>query len=167
LDLKLVDTDVVIGPAGVKVVTGLVPCEGGATKVLLGLVVDVVLVDGDFLDVLQEGAGWEVKNLDALVGTNDQPVELLGEKHNVDWGLAIRLGQVLSVDEVPDHDETITGAGGQVGGVLDHIDGVNLSLVAGEGVHKLHVQVVPDLDGLVPGGGNDVWVLLTVVELNA
>lgn len=36
-NLELVDTDVVIGPTRVKVVTSLVPCEGCATKVLLRL----------------------------------------------------------------------------------------------------------------------------------
>lgn len=129
--------------------------------------INIVGIDGNLLNVLQECAGWQVKNLDALVGTDDQPVELLREKYNVDWGLTIRLGQVFSVNEVPDHDETITRAGCQVRRVLDHIDGVNLSLVASEGVHELHVKIIPDLDGLIPGGGNNVWVLLSVVELDA
>jgi hypothetical protein len=165
--LELVDTDVVVGPAGVKVVTSLVPCEGSATEVLDGLLVDIVGVDGDSGDGLEEGTGGEIQNLDTSFGTDDEPVELLGEEDDVDGGLAVGGGQELAVDKVPDHDGAVTGAGSQVGGVLDHIDGVDLSLVAGEGVHEGHVKVVPDLDGLVPGGGDNDGVLLAVVELDA
>ena len=165
--LELVDTDVGIGPAGVKVVTSLVPCKGGATEVLFGLLVDVVLVDGGSGNSLKEGTGREVKNLDASLGTDNEPVELLGEEDDVHGGLAVGGGKELSVNEIPDHDGTVTGAGGEVGGVLDHIDGVDLSLVAGEGVHEGHVEVVPDLDALIPGGGDNDGVLLSVVELDA
>jgi hypothetical protein len=50
---------------------------------------------------------------------------------------------------------------------VDHIKGVDLSLVASEGVHESHVKVVPDLDGLVPGSSHaDCW-FSSVVELDA
>lgn len=50
---------------------------------------------------------------------------------------------------------------------MDHIKSVDLSLVTSEGVHKGHVEVIPNLDGLVPGGSDtDCW-LGGVVELNA
>jgi len=130
-------------------------------------VVDVVGVDGLAVNVLEDVVGGEIQDLDALVGTDDEPVELLGEEDDVDGGGAVNGGEELAVNKVPDHDGTVTGAGGEVGGVLDHIDGVDLSLVAGEGVHQLHVHVVPNLDGLVPGGGDDDGGLLAVVELDA
>ena len=39
--------------------------------------------------------------------------------------------------------------------------------MSSESVHKSHVEVIPDLDGLVPGGGDaDGW-LLGVVESDA
>lgn len=50
---------------------------------------------------------------------------------------------------------------------MDHIDGVDLGLVTGEGVHQGHVKVVPDLDALVPGSSDNDGVLLAVVELDA
>lgn len=39
--------------------------------------------------------------------------------------------------------------------------------MAGEGVHKLHVEVVPDLDALVPRCSDDDGGLLSMVELDA
>jgi len=167
LDLELVDADVVVGPAGVEQATGLVPCEGSATELLLRLEVNIVGVDGDGVDFEDGLVGGEIQDLDTLLGTDDEPVELLGEEDDVDGGVAVNLGEELAVDQVPDHNGTVTGAGGKVGGVLDHVDGVDLSLVAGEGVHQLHVHVVPNLDGLVPGGGDDDGGLLAVVELDA
>jgi len=42
-----------------------------------------------------------------------------------------------------------------------------LGLVSHEGVHELHVGVVPNLDGLIPRGGNADSGLLSVVESDA
>ena len=50
---------------------------------------------------------------------------------------------------------------------MDHIKSVDLSLVTSEGVHKSHVKVVPDFDGLVPGGSDANGGFSSVVELNA
>ena len=52
----------------------------------------------------------QVEDSDSLVGSNDQPVQLLGEEDNVDWGLAVNLGQVGASFEVPAHDSAVTGA---------------------------------------------------------
>ena len=50
---------------------------------------------------------------------------------------------------------------------MHHIESVDLGFVASEGVHQSHVEIVPNLDGLIPRGGHtDSW-LLGVVELNA
>ena len=76
-------------------------------------------------------------------------------------------GEPFSLDEIPNHDGSVVGSGGEVGGVVDHINGVNLSLVSHEGVHELHVGVVPNLNGLIPGSGNADSGLLGVVESDA
>jgi len=94
LDFELVDADVVISPAGVENVVGLVPCESSATNGFLGLVVNIVGVDGNLSDDLFDGVGGEVEHLDTVVATNDEPVELLGEEDNVDGRFA-----VLGADE--------------------------------------------------------------------
>ena len=163
--VDLEDTDVVIGPAGVKVGTGLGPGEGGAAKELLGVLAGLVGLHGDSGDVvLDELLLGEVEDLDAGLGGDNQPVESLGEENAVDWGVALVLGEPLALDDIPDHDSTVTGAGGEEGRVLDDIKGGNLSLVSSEGVEEGHVEVIPDLDGLIPRGGDAESGLSSVVE---
>lgn len=163
--LDLVDTDVVVRPSSEEESAGLVPGEGSAGESLLGA--DLVGLHGNLGDLLEELGGGEVEDLDASLSSDNEPVELLGEEDAVDGGLEVGLGQVLALDEVPDDDLTVTGAGGEVRGAVDHVEGVDLSLVSGEGVHEVHVQVVPNLDGSVPRGGNADGRLGSVVELDA
>jgi len=73
-------------------------------------------------------------------------------------------GEPFSLDEIPNHDLSVVRSGSEVRGVVDHIDGVDLGFVSHEGVHELHVGVVPDLDGLIPRGGDADSGLLGVVE---
>jgi len=118
----------------------------------------------NFLDDL---LSWQVKNLNTVVCTNDEPVEFLGEQNAVNWRVTILLSQESTVHQIPDHDHTVVGAWSKVWGTNDHVESVDLGLVTGESVHKLHVSVVPDLDGFVPWGSNtDCWFVL-VVELDA
>ena len=153
----------VVGPAGVEVGLALGPGEGEARKGLLGS--GLVALHGGGGDlVLDELLLGEVEDLDAGLGGNDQPVELLGEEDGVDWGVAVVLGEPLALDDVPDHDHTVTGAGSEVAGAMDHVEGVDLGLVSREGVHEGHVEVVPNLDGLIPRGGDAESGLLGVVE---
>jgi len=153
----------VIGPAGVEDLSVLGPGHGGAAESLGG--VALVLLHGGGGDLLlDELLLGEVEDLDAGLGGDNEPVELLGEEDGVDGGVAVVLGEPLAVDNVPDHDGAITGAGGEEGGVLNDIEGGNLSLVATEGVEEGHVEVIPDLDGLIPRGGDTKSGLLGVVE---
>jgi len=76
-------------------------------------------------------------------------------------------GQPFSVDKIPDHDLSVVRSGGEVRRVVNHIDGVNLGFVSHEGVHKLHVGVVPNLDSLIPRCGNANSGFLGVVESDA
>jgi len=163
--LDLVDTDVVVTETSVEVGSVLVPCEGGAAEGLLG--VQLVGLHGGLADLLEDLGAGEVEHLDASLGSDDEPVELLGEENAVHGGLEVLAGEPLALDQVPDDNVSVTGAGGEVRGAVDHVEGVNLSLVAGESVHEVHVQVVPDLDGLVPRGGDADGGLLGVVELDA
>ena len=69
---------------------------------------------GDLGDVLEEFLSGEVEYLDSLLGSDNEPVQLLGEEDTVDGGVAISLGQELSFNEIPDHDGSVAGAGGEV-----------------------------------------------------
>ena len=163
--LDAVDADVVVRPAGVQVIAGLVPGEGSAAELLLGT--SLVGEHRDGVNILQELGAWQVKHLDAFLSADDKPVELLREEDAVDWGFAVVLGEPLALDEVPDHDEAVAGAGCEVARAVNHIKRVDLSLVAGERVQQVHVSVVPHLDGLVPRGSDAKGRLLGVVELDA
>ena len=110
---------------------------------------------------------WQIKDLDSLFGCNDEPIKLLGEEHAVYWGVAVTLSEPLSVDNVPDHDHTVAGSRCEVCRVFDNVKSGNLSLVTSEGVHEGHVQIVPHLDGLVPGGSDADGRFLSMVESDA
>ena len=161
--VDLVDTDEVVGPAGVEVSAALGPGEGCAGKRLLR--VRLVLLHGGGGDViLDELLLGEVKNLDASLSGDHKPVESLGEEDAVDGGVAVVLGEPLALDDIPDHDLSITRARSEEGGVLDDIKGGDLSLVTLEGVEEGHVKVVPNLDGLIPRGSDAKSGLASVVE---
>ena len=171
--VDLVDTDVVVGPARVEESARLGPGEGEASK-LLGRLLVVGALGGalELIGLLGEGGDLlldelllgEVEDLDASVGGNDEPVELLGEEDAVDGRLAVLSGEPLAVDNVPNHDHTVTRAGGEEGRVLDDIEGGDLGLVTAEGVEEVHAEVIPDLDGLIPRGSDAESGLLLVVE---
>lgn len=108
--------------------------------------------------------GGQIEDLDASLGGNDEPVEALREEDAVDGGVALLLGEPLAVDDVPHHDLAVARPRCQVGRVLHDVEGGNLSSVSLEGVLECHVNVVPNLDGLVPGGGDAQAGLLGVVE---
>ena len=49
---------------------------------------------------------------------------------------------------------------------MNHVECVDLSLVACKGVHQRHVSVFPDFDGLVPGCGDANAGFLGVEEFD-
>lgn len=162
----LVDSDVVVGETGEEQVSALVPCETGAADGL-GVLGGVGAFHGGGLELHDELFGGEVPHADAGLGSEDEPVLLGGEEHAVDGRLNVGLSEELAVDEVPDDGEAVLATGSEVGGLGGHVEGVDLSLVSHEGVLQAHGLVVPDLDGLVPGGADDDGVLGVLVEFDA
>jgi len=144
--------------------SGLVPAERSASEVPLREL--LVSLHGCLGDVLEDFLGGEVDNLNSLLGSNNEPVEFLREENAVNGGFAVDLSEELSLDEIPNHNLTVTGSGSQESGVVYHVERVDLSLVSDESVHQVHVQVVPHLDGLIPGGGDADSGLLCVIESN-
>jgi len=108
---------------------------------------------------------WEIINLDTFFGTNNEPVDLGGEEDNVNWGFSIDLFKMSSFNKVPDIDFTVSTTGGDEVGVWCKIKGVDLSFMSYESVHEGHDGVIPDLDGLIPRGGDNDW-LLDIVEVS-
>jgi len=70
----------------------------------------LVWLSGVSSDLLKNILGWEVKDLDAALSGNDEPVKFLREEDAVNGGTSIVRSEVFSVDDVPDHDHTVVGA---------------------------------------------------------
>jgi len=148
------------------------PDEGGATNLGWRFVVSLL---GGFTDHLgwvrwglvevDEFLVWEVINLDTFFGTNNEPVDLGGEEDDVNWGFSIDFFKMSSFNKVPDVDFTVSTTGGDEVGVWCEIKGVDLSFMSNESVHEGHDGVIPDLDGLIPRGGDNNR-LLDIVEVS-
>ena len=138
------------------------PDEGGATD--QGISSGFTVKRGSFISV-NELLVWEIVDLDTLLGTNDEPVKLGGEEDNVNWALGVDLFEMSSFNEVPDVDLTVSTTGGDEVGVWGEIKGVDLSFMSDQSVHEGHDGVIPDLDGLIPRGGDNDW-LLDIVEVS-
>jgi len=101
---------VVVSPTSVEDLAVLGPGHGCARKDLL-LVVTLVLLHGGGSNLLLDEFGLrQVEDLDAGLGGDNEPVELLREENSVDWRVTVLLGEPLSVDNIPNHDKTITRA---------------------------------------------------------
>jgi len=165
------NSDGSIGETGVEVLLVLGPHEGGATdwswrlhSALLGVTLNLGWVRWGLVEV-DELLVWEIVDLDSLFGTDNEPVDLGGEEDDVNWGLSIDLFEMSSLNEVPDVDLSVSTTGGDEVGVWGEIKGVDLSFVSDESVHEGHDGVIPDLDGLIPRGGDNDW-LLDIVEVS-
>jgi hypothetical protein len=159
------NSDVAVGEARIdNVLVLLGEAEGSATNLgsSSGLAVEV----GGSVGV-NELLGRQVVDLDAILSTNDNP-ESSGDEHDaVDRGLSVALIEMLSVNEVPDVDLSVSATRGEEGGTGSNIEAVDLSFVSNEGVHEGHGGVVPNLDGLIPRGRDDNRSLHVVVESDA
>lgn len=161
----LVDSDVAVWETSKQQVSSLVPgktCAGN----WLGVLVHVG-VQGSDHDVVDEVLWWQVPYLDALVSSQNEPILLGGKENNVDVALGIATTEEFAFNQVPDHGLSVFSSWGQVGSLWSHIEGVDLTGVAGEGVLQTHGLVVPDLDGSVPWSTHNDGVLGVLVELDA
>jgi len=160
------DSDHTVGPTAVEVLLVLGPGQRGATDsgFALVLLLSIQLLGSVGVDELSV---WEIVHSDAVLGTDDEPVDLGGEEQDVDGRLGVNFVQVSTLDEVPDVDLTVSASGGNKHGVLGEVKAVNLGLVSNESVHQAHGLVIPDLDGSVPRGRHNDWGLDVVVESDA
>lgn len=132
--------------------------EGGAIsrpaeRDALGVVARLGLGE-DGLQVINNGLGEQVPNLDGSGGGSAEPVAVGSKDKGVDDTASLQRVQVLGIIQVPKHDSGIltgTSAQGTIGG-----DGnsVNVAIVtnvvdAEDGGLRLHI---PNLDHLVPTG---------------
>ncbi len=67
-------------------------------------------VNGGGLDVNDELLRGEIPDLDAVFGSEDEPVLLGGEENAVDGAVNFSLSEEFSFNEVPDDSETVFAA---------------------------------------------------------
>jgi hypothetical protein len=159
------NSDVTIGETGIEgVVVILGEAEGSAANLGRSSLLTIEIISSELVNEL---LGRQVINSDALLSTNDDPEDSGGEDDAVDGGLSVALIKMLAINEVPNVDLSVSSTGGEESSARGDIEAVDLSLVANEGVHQAHGGVVPDLDGSIPGGGDDNRSLHVIVESDA
>jgi len=109
------------------------------------------------LELINDGLGLQIPDLDAGGGGGAQPVTVGGEDQGVDDIIALTLQrvQVLALVQVPKHGDTITSTGSAEGTIGRDGDGVNVTSVTDVVGAQLALGKLPDLDNLVPASGDD------------
>jgi len=156
---SLVDTDDVVGAAGIDDLAVRGPADGVDDDLLEGggelstTARGLVAALGD-LDLALEGLLLDVVDLDALDGGNGDGEELGVEDDGVD-GLADNDAvELLAVLEVPEDDLAVLAGRGAHGAVGRDADGVHAAVVASEVEEKLELLEAPDLDETVPASSD-------------
>lgn len=152
LGRNLVDIDVTVGRSGEEHVAVRGPGQRGDPRESR----DVLARLGDLVD---DALGLEIPDLDAVVGGGTEPVVLRGERQGVDGGAGGQRVQVLALVDVPEHGSAVLATRGDQGAVRGDGQGVDDTVVTHQVGSQLAVGQVPDLDDLVPAGGNDQWLL--------
>jgi len=153
LDTDGPDTDERVGVTGKEGLTISRPGQGNSLG-RVGLLANV----GELgLELINDGLGLQIPDLDAGRSGSAQPVTVGGEDQGVDDIITLTLErvQVLALVQIPEHGDTITSTGGAertIGGDGDGVDVTGVTDVVGA---KLALGELPDLDDLVPASGDD------------
>lgn len=118
-----VDADDVVGEASEQVLAVGRPGQRGARNSLLA-------ISASDLDLINHGLGFQVPDLDGLVGGSDQPVLDRGEDQGVDDVLSIQGVQELALGQVPEKGLVVFSTGGAERAIRGDSDGVQVTGVA-------------------------------------
>jgi len=99
--------------------------------------------------------GFEIPDLDGVLGTSAEPVGGGGEAEGVDDGSSFQRVQVLALVEIPEHGSVVLTTRGTERSVRRNGDGVDVSLVSLEVGGQLAGGQVPDLNLLIPTRRHD------------
>ena len=144
-----VDADDVVGEASEQVLAVGRPGQRGARNSLLA-------ISASDLDLINHGLGFQVPDLDGLVGGSDQPVLDRGEDQGVDDVLSIQGVQELALGQVPEKGLVVFSTGGAERAIRGDSDGVQVTGVANQGAGVLQGRGGPDLDDVVPASRHEV-----------
>jgi len=127
------------------------PGDRDSPRELLASRVEVgTLIKSRSLLIVQDGLVLKIPELDAGVGSGNEPVVLGREAKGVDGRTSVEGVKVLAFGNIPEHDGAILAAGGAEGTVGRDGNGVDRGVVANELGAELHGGDVPDHDSLVP-----------------
>jgi hypothetical protein len=147
----LPDTNLVISVAREQSSAISRPGKGNALGIL-GLLATIEEIGGELVN---NGLGLEIPDLDARSGGSAEPVTVRREHKGVDNVTSLERVQVLRVVKIPEHDNTVLTTGSAertIGGDSDGVDVTSVSNVVGS---ELALGELPDLDNLVPTTGNN------------
>eukprot|EP00043_Microstomoeca_roanoka_P028655 m.18863 g.18863 ORF g.18863 m.18863 type:complete len:322 (+) comp8569_c0_seq1:750-1715(+) len=149
------DADEVVRVASVEGLTISGPSEGEASWGLtsLGGIVD---------ELVDEGLGLEIPDLDGRTGSSAEPVAVGAEDEGVDHVLSLEGGEMAVLGQVPEHGKTVLATRGAEGTIRGDGDSVEVASVANVVALQAASGQVPDLDLVVPTAGDndgviDIW----------
>lgn len=149
-------SDDTVGETSEQLLTQSVPGQGSTLGVLalstfdLGDRFSFNGADGSL------GLVHEVEDLDTLIGTDGDPLELGVESDLVDGGTSVEFsGGESKVEDIPDEELFVLTTGGEVLTVGGDGQVVDVGFVGLEGVSDLEVSV-PDLQSTIPTDGGEV-----------
>jgi len=159
----LPDTDLVISVTREQSSAISGPGKGNALRVLGFL----ATLEEFGRELVNNGLGLEIPDLDARGGGSAEPVAVGREDKGVDNVTSLKRVQVLRVVKIPEHNNAVLTAGsaeGTIGGNGDSVDVTGVTNVVGS---ELALGEFPNLDNLVPTTGNNDGVGRVGGETNA
>jgi hypothetical protein len=159
----LPDTDLVISVTREQSSAISGPGKGNALGVQ-GLLTTLEEFGGELVN---NGLGLEIPDLDARSSGSAEPVTVGGEDKGVDNVTSLKRVQVLRVVKIPEHNNAVLTTGSAEGTIGRDGDGVDVTGVTNVVGSELALGKLPNLDNLVPTSGNDDGVGRVGGEANA
>jgi len=106
-------------------------------------------------ELIHHDLALQVPDLDALGGGGAEPVPVGAEDQAVDDVPGLQAVEPLALVQVPEHGSSVLAATGAETSIRTDGDGVEVASVANQVGAELAVGQTPDLDELVPPGGDD------------
>jgi len=110
--------------------------------------------------------GLEIPDLDTVLGSSTEPVTVRREGKSVDKRSSFERVKMLSIVQIPEHDNTVLTSRGTERTIGGDGNSVNVTVVTNEVGTELHLGKIPNLDELIPTTGNDERVSRVRRETN-
>ena len=107
------------------------------------------------LDLIDHDLELKIPDLNARLGSSNEPEAVGGEDHGVDNITSLKGVQALALTQVPKHSSAVLTTRGTEGAIGGDTHGVQVTSVTSKVGAKIQVAERPDLDELVPAGRHD------------